>query len=78
MYIIYTLFGVGCLLVSQILGAIPLPVTSSLAMKALSFWLGSSLGLLHVRGNCFATLLGVTLLVLAIFLETVVLLTINT
>ena len=58
------------LFVGQILGVVPLRVTSPLAMKALSFWLGSSLGFLHGRGNCFATLLGVTLLALAIFLET--------
>ena len=70
MYIIYTLFVVGRLLVSQILGAVPLPVSSSLAMKALSFWFGSSLGLLHGSSNCFAILLGFTLFTLAIFLET--------
>src|SRR4051812_542867 len=70
MYIIYTLFGVGRLLICQILGAVLLPVTSSLAIKALSFWLGSRLGFLHGRGNSFTTLLGVTLLTLAVFLET--------
>jgi hypothetical protein len=69
MYIIYTLFGVGPLLVGQILGAIPLPVASSLAIEALSFRLGSSLGFLHGRSNCFATLLEVSLLSLAL-LET--------
>ena len=76
MYIIYTFDDVGPLLVSQIHGVVLLPVASSLAIEALSFWLGSSLGFHHGRSNCFATLLEVSLLSLAL-LKLVVLLTIN-
>ena len=65
MYIIYTFVDVGPLLVGQILGAVPLPVASSLATEALSLQLGSSLGFLHRRSDCFATFLEVSLLSLA-------------
>ena len=62
MYIIYTFVDVGPLLVNQILGAVPLPVASSLAIESLNLRLGSSLGFLHGRrSNCFATLLEVSL-----------------
>ena len=42
---------VGPLLVGQILGAIPLPVASSLAIEALCFRLGSGVGFVHGRGH---------------------------
>src|SRR6187399_754148 len=70
MYITYTFVVVGPLLVRQILGAVPLPVAIPLAIETLSLWLGPSLGFLHWISNCFATLLRVTLLALAILLET--------
>mgnify|MGYP005832179363 CR=1 FL=1 len=60
MYITYT-FGVAGLLV-RLLGAVPLPVTTSLAIKALSLRLGSILwllpgSLLTGRGNSLAVFL---------------------
>ena len=63
MYITYT-FGVVGLLVRQVLGEVPLPVTTSLAIKALSLRLGSILSLLPGslltgRGNSLAVLLEV-------------------
>src|SRR4051812_42206372 len=52
MYIRYTfLLDVAVLQIRQVLWAIPLPVTFSLAVKALSIRLRSSLGLLRWRGN---------------------------
>ena len=54
----------------QILGEIPLPVTSSFAVEALSFRLGSSIGLLHGSGNLLAIFLEVPFLSLALLLET--------
>ena len=42
MYIKYT-FGVAGLLILQVFGAVPLPVTLPLAIKALSLRLGSIL-----------------------------------
>ena len=51
-------------------GAVPLPVTISFAVEALSFRLGSSFGLLHGSGNLLAILLEVPSLSLALFIET--------
>ena len=50
--------------------AVPLPVTISFAVEALSFRLGSSFGLLHGSGNLLAILLEVPFLSLALLLET--------
>ena len=47
---IYT-FHFAILLIHQILGAVPLPVTSPFAVEALSLRLRSRLGLLHLRSN---------------------------
>src|SRR6266536_5974202 len=69
MYIKYT-FCLAILLISQILGAAPLPVTSPFAVEALSIRLGSRLGLLPGSSNLFAILLEVPLLSLTLFLET--------
>src|SRR6266566_629407 len=69
MYIKYTFVDIASLLISQVLGAIPLPVASPLAIEALSLRLGSSLRFLHGSGTLLATLLEVSLLSLA-FLET--------
>ena len=77
MYTVYTFVDVGPLLVGQILGAIPLPVASSLAIEALSFWLGSSLGFLHGGATAFPPFLKFPFVPL-LFLKLVVLLAINT
>ena len=70
MYIKYTFVHFAILLIHQILGAVPLLVTSPFAVEALSFRLGSSFGLLHRSGNLLAILLEVPFLSLAPFLET--------
>ena len=70
MYIKYTFAHFAILLIRQVFGAVPLPVTISFAAEALSFRLGSSFGLLHGNGNLFAILLEVPFLSLALFLET--------
>ena len=77
MYIKYT-FHFASLLICQILGAVPLPVTSPFAIEALSFRIRSRLGLLPGSSNLLAILLEVPLLPFALFLKVVVLLTINT
>ena len=79
MYIKYTFVHFAILLIGQILGAVPLPVTISFAVEALSFRLRSSFGLLHGSDNLLAILLEVPFLFLCpFFLKLVVLLTINT
>ena len=70
MYIIYTFVHFAILLIRQVFGAVPLPVTISFAVEALSFRLGSSFGLLHGSGNLLAILLEVPFLSLALLLET--------
>ena len=70
MYIKYTVVHFVILLICKILGAVPLLVTISLAVEALSFRLGSSFGLLHGSGNLLAILLEVPFLSLALFLKT--------
>ena len=78
MYIKYTFVHFSILLIRQIFGVVPLPVTISFAVEALSFRLGSSFGLLHGSGNLLAVLFEVPLLPFALFLKLVVLLIINT
>ena len=78
LYIKYTLVHLAILLIRQILGVVPLPVTSPFAVEALSLRLRSRLGLLHLSGNSLAVLLKVPLLPFALFLKLVVLSTINT
>ena len=78
MYIIYTFVHLAIFLIRQILGAVPLSVTSSFVVEALSFRLRSRLGLLHLSSNLLAVLLEVPLLPSALFLKLVVLSTINT
>ena len=70
MYIQYTFVHFAILLIHQILGAVPLPVTSPFAVEALSLRLRSSFGLLHGSGNLLAILLEVPFLSLCPFLET--------
>jgi hypothetical protein len=70
MYIKYTFVHFAILLIRQVFGAIPLPVTISFAVEALSFRLRSIFGLLHGSDNLFAILLEVPFLSLTLFLET--------
>ena len=70
MYIKYTYVHFAILLIRQILGVVPLPVTSPLVVEALSLRLRSRLGLLHLSSNLLAVLLEVPLLSLCPFLET--------
>ena len=70
MYIKYTFVHFAILLIRQVFGAVPLPVTISFAVEALSFRIGSSFGLLHGSDNLFVVLLEVPFLSLALFLET--------
>src|SRR3954466_14959699 len=71
MYIGYTfLLDVAVLQIRHVLWEIPLPVTLSLAVKALSIRLRPSLGLLRWRGNFLTDLLEVSLFLrLALLLE---------
>ena len=78
MYIKYTFVHFAILLIRQVSRAVPLQVTISFAVEALSFRLGSSFGLLHGSSNLIAVLFEVPLLPFALFLKLVVLLTINT
>ena len=78
MYIKYTFVHFAILLIHQIFGAVPLPMTISFAVEAHSFRLGSSFGLLHGSSNLLAVPFEVPLLPFAIFLKVVVLSTINT
>ena len=70
MYIKYTFVHFAILLIHQILGVVPLPVTSPFAVEALSLRLRSRLGLLHLSSNLLAILLEVPFLSLALLLET--------
>ena len=70
MYIKYTFVHFDILLIRQILGAVPLPVTSPFAVEALSLRLRSRLGLLHLSSNMLVYLLEVPFLSLCPFLET--------
>ena len=70
LYIKYTLVHFAILLIRQVSRAVPLPVTISFALEALSFKLGSSFGLLHGSGSLLVILLEVPFLSLCPFLET--------
>ena len=78
MYIKYTFVHFAILLIRQIHGAVPPPVTSSFAVEALSLRLRSRLGLLHLSSNLLAVLLKFPFYPFALVLKLVVLLTINT
>ena len=78
MYIKYTFVHIAILLLRQILGAVPLPLTSPFAVEALSLRLRTRLRLLHLSSNLLAVLLEVPLLPFALFLKLVVSSTINT
>ena len=70
MYIKYTYVHFAILLIRQLLGVVPLPVTSPFAVEALSLRLRSRLGLLHMSNNLLVVLLEVPFLSLCPFLET--------
>src|SRR3989337_1481795 len=67
MYIKYTFVHFAILLIRQIFGVVPFLVTISFAVEALSFKLGSRLGILPGSDNLLAILLEVPLLSLALF-----------
>src|SRR6266496_1746196 len=69
-YITYTFVHFAILLIRQVFGVVPLPVTFSFVVEALSFRLWSRLGLLPESSNLLAILLEVPLISLALFLET--------
>ena len=70
MYIKYTFVHFAILLIRQVYRVVPLPVTISLAVEALSFRLRFSFGLLHGSGNLLVILLEVPFLSLVLLLET--------
>ena len=78
MYIQYTFVHLAILLIRQILGAVPLLVTSPFVVEALILRLRSRLGFLHLSSNLLAVLLEVPVLPFALFLKLVVSSTINT
>ena len=67
MYIKYTFVHFAILLIRQVSRAVPLPVSISFVVEALSFRLGSSFGILHGSGNLLSILLEVPF---ALLLET--------
>ena len=67
MYIQYTFVHLAILLIRQILGVVPLPVTSPFEVDALSLRLRSRLGLLHLSSNLLAIILEVPFLFLCPF-----------
>ena len=70
MYIKYTFVHFAILLIRQVFGVVPLPMTIPFAVVALNFRLGSSFGLLHGSGNLLAILLEFPFPSLALLLET--------
>ena len=62
MYIKYTFVHFAILLIHQLLGVVPLLVTSPFEVEAPSLRLRSRLGLLHLSSNLLAVLLEVPLL----------------
>ena len=78
MYIKYTFVHFAILLIHQVFGVVPFPMTIPFVVEALSFRLGSSFGLLPGSGNFLAILLEVPFFPLPFFLKLVVLLTIKT
>ena len=71
MYITYTFVHLAILVICQILGEVPLPVTSLFVVEALRLRLRSRLGFLLLSSNLLAVLLEVPLLLpFALFLQT--------
>ena len=77
MYIKYTYVYFAILLIHQIVGVVPLPVTSPFAVEAVSLRLRYRLGLLHLSSNLLVVLLKVPIFPFALFLKLVVSSTIN-
>ena len=73
MYIKYIFVHFAILLIRQVFGVVPLPVTISFVVEALGYMFGSCFGLLHGSGNLLVALIEVPFLSLALFLETSVL-----
>ena len=73
MYIKYTFVHFDILLIRQVFGVAPLPVTIPFVVESLSFRLRSSFGLLHGSDNLLAILFEVPFLPFALFLKLVVL-----
>ena len=67
MYIKYTFAHFAILLIRQVFGVVPLPVTIPFAVEALGFRLRSSFGLLHGSFNLLVILLEVPFLFLCLF-----------
>ena len=67
LYIKYTFVHFAILLIRQILGSVPLLVTSPFAVEALSLRLRTRLGLLHLSSNLLVVLLEVPFLPFALF-----------
>ena len=70
LYIKYTFVHFAILLIHQISRVVPLPVTFSFVVEALSFRLEFSFGFLHGSDNLLVVLLEVPLLSLCPLLET--------
>ena len=70
MYIKYTFVHFAILLIRQILGVVPLPVTIPFAAEALNFKLRPNFGLFDGSGNLLAILPEIPFLSLAHLLET--------
>ena len=62
MYVKYTFVHFAILLICQVFGVVPLPVTIPFVVEALSFRLRSSFGLFHGSGNLLAILIEVPFL----------------
>ena len=73
LYIKYTFVHFAIVLIHQVSRAVPLLVTISFAIEALSFRLEFSFGFLHGSDNLLVILLEVPLLPLVLFLKLVVL-----
>ena len=78
MYIKYAFVHFAILIIRQVFGVVPFPLTIPFTVEALGFGLRSSFGLLHGSGNLLVILLEVPFFPLAFYLKLVVLLTINT
>ena len=70
MYIKYTFVHFAILLICQVFGVVPLPVTIPFVLEAISLRLRSSFGLLHGSVKFLAILLEAPFLSLALLLET--------
>ena len=77
MYIKYTFVHFAILLIRQVVGVVPLPVTIPFAVEALSFRLGLAMGFFTGVATCLPFLLKFPFFPLPFYLKLVVLSTIN-